>query len=39
MLWGNVNGDVEDSAPLIDIIDVLYLIDLIVDDKLSCLFR
>ena len=32
-VMGNVNGDVEDSAPLIDIIDVLYLIDLIVDDN------
>ena len=32
-VMGNVNGDVEDAAPLIDVIDVLYLIDLILDDN------
>ncbi len=32
-VMGNVNGDVEDAAPLVDVIDVLYLIDLILDDN------
>ncbi len=30
---GNINGDVEDSAPVIDVIDVLYLLDLIIADE------
>ncbi|HIA91332.1 MAG TPA: T9SS type A sorting domain-containing protein [Candidatus Marinimicrobia bacterium] len=34
---GNINGDVEDSAPVIDVIDVLYLLDLILaDDYPGC---